>query len=176
MRPKRSDSLTARSSRCFTPNSGSFRTVCLVRALQKTRPSEHAATDLLRAAQLPLLPRDETHVDEDLKRIDKGKPLPHVLLIRGDVGRVVSLLSPTDTIGLCAVIHLRRDRPCLLPLRHARPLTSPDSLIFRSRRSGGSPRPRSLSSLTSTSRSKRAKAPSPRSAAAAGRAPRARLT
>jgi chemotaxis protein MotA len=27
MRPKRSDSLTARSSRCFTPNSGSFRTV-----------------------------------------------------------------------------------------------------------------------------------------------------
>ena len=28
MRPKRSDSLTARSSRCFTPNSGSFRTVC----------------------------------------------------------------------------------------------------------------------------------------------------
>lgn len=30
MRPKRSDSLTARSSRCFTPNSGSFRTVCYV--------------------------------------------------------------------------------------------------------------------------------------------------
>jgi hypothetical protein len=28
MRPKRSDSLTARSSRCFTPNSVSFRTVC----------------------------------------------------------------------------------------------------------------------------------------------------
>jgi hypothetical protein len=28
MMPKRSDSLTARSSRCFTPNSGSFRTVC----------------------------------------------------------------------------------------------------------------------------------------------------
>jgi hypothetical protein len=30
MRPKRSDSLTPRSSRCFTPNSGSFRTVCLI--------------------------------------------------------------------------------------------------------------------------------------------------
>ena len=30
MRPKRSDSLTARSSRGFTPNSGSFRTVCLI--------------------------------------------------------------------------------------------------------------------------------------------------
>jgi len=29
MRPKRSDSLIARSSRCFTPNSGSFRTVCM---------------------------------------------------------------------------------------------------------------------------------------------------
>jgi hypothetical protein len=29
------------------------------------------------------LPRDKLHVDEDLKRFDKGKPLPHVLLIRG---------------------------------------------------------------------------------------------
>jgi hypothetical protein len=34
MRPKRSDSLTARSSRCFTPNSGSFRTVWLGFALR----------------------------------------------------------------------------------------------------------------------------------------------
>ncbi len=30
MRPKRCDTLTARPSRCFTPNSGSFRTVCMI--------------------------------------------------------------------------------------------------------------------------------------------------
>ena len=33
MRPKRSDSLIARSSRYFTPNSGSFRTVCTAYAV-----------------------------------------------------------------------------------------------------------------------------------------------
>jgi adenylate cyclase len=44
----------------------------LVRSLRGARPVEHAAKDLLRAAQLPLLPRDEPHVVADLKRIEKG--------------------------------------------------------------------------------------------------------
>ena len=46
----------------------------LVRTLRRARPVEHAAKDLLRAAQLPLLPRDDPHVDEDLKRIEKKNP------------------------------------------------------------------------------------------------------
>jgi hypothetical protein len=47
----------------------------LVESLRNATLVEHAAKDLLRAAQLPLLPRDEPHVDDDLKRIHKGKPL-----------------------------------------------------------------------------------------------------
>lgn len=59
----------------------------LVRNLQITQPINHAAKDLLRAAQLPLLPRNDSHVDDDLKWIGKGKPLPPVLLVRGEIAR-----------------------------------------------------------------------------------------
>ena len=45
----------------------------LVKNLRKTKIVDHAAKDLLRAAELPLLPRDDPHVDEDLKRIQQGK-------------------------------------------------------------------------------------------------------
>ena len=83
----------------------------LVRDLRKTRPSEHAAKDLLRAAQLPLLPRDEPHVDEDLKRIDKGKPLPHVLLVRGNMGRGAPLVVADGYHRICAVIHFDESAP-----------------------------------------------------------------
>ena len=47
----------------------------LVKSLRAMKPIEHAAKDLLRAAHLPLLPSDESHVDEELKRIHKGKAL-----------------------------------------------------------------------------------------------------
>ena len=40
----------------------------LVKNLRKTKIVDHAAKDLLRAAELPLLPRDDPHVDEDLKK------------------------------------------------------------------------------------------------------------
>jgi hypothetical protein len=42
-------------------------------SLRGAKLVEHAAKDLLRAAHLPFLPRDESHVDEDLKRIHKGR-------------------------------------------------------------------------------------------------------
>jgi hypothetical protein len=47
----------------------------IVKGLRHSTPVEHAAKDLLRAAGLPLLPSDESHVAEDLKRIQKGKAL-----------------------------------------------------------------------------------------------------
>ena len=55
----------------------------MVQSLRHAKPVDHAAKDLLRAAGLPLLPREEPHVDEDLKRIEKGKPLAPVLAVRG---------------------------------------------------------------------------------------------
>ena len=66
----------------------------LVKSLRGSKLIEHAAKDLLRAAQLPLLPRDEPHVDQDLKRIQKGKALAPVLLVRGDMGTGSPSLSP----------------------------------------------------------------------------------
>jgi len=83
----------------------------LVRDLRKTRPTDHAAKDLLRAARLTLLPRDEPHVDEDLRRIDKGKPMPHVLLIRGDMGRGLPLVVADGYHRICAVIHFDESAP-----------------------------------------------------------------
>ena len=44
-------------------------------SLRHAKPVGHAAKDLLRAAQWPLLPREEPHVDENLKRIHNGEPL-----------------------------------------------------------------------------------------------------
>ena len=61
----------------------------LLSALRRAKPLEFAAKDLLRASNLPLLPRDEPHVDEDLKRIHKGKPLAPPLLVRGDMTKGV---------------------------------------------------------------------------------------
>jgi hypothetical protein len=54
----------------------------LVKSLQGSKLLEHAAKDMLRAAELPLLPRDEPHVDDDLKRIQKAKLLAPVLRVR----------------------------------------------------------------------------------------------
>ena len=66
----------------------------LVRSLRSAKLVEHAAKDLLRAAHLPLLPSDESHVSEDLKRIQKGKALAPVLVVRGELGE--KQRSPAD--------------------------------------------------------------------------------
>ena len=41
------------------------------------------AKDLLRAAQLPLLPVDNPHVVADLAKVKKGQPLSPILAVRG---------------------------------------------------------------------------------------------
>jgi hypothetical protein len=45
----------------------------LLAALHKAANVEYTAKDLLRASNFPLLPRDEPHIDEDLKCIHKSK-------------------------------------------------------------------------------------------------------
>jgi hypothetical protein len=83
----------------------------LVRALRKSSLVEHAAKDLLRASNLPMLPRDEAHVDEDLKRIHKGKPLVPVLLIRGDMVHNVPLIVADGYHRVCAVCYYEESAP-----------------------------------------------------------------
>lgn len=83
----------------------------LVKSLHNSKPLDHAAKDLLRAAQLPLLPRDDPHVDEDLKRIQKGKPLAPVLLIRGDVATGLPLIVADGHHRICAVCYFDESAP-----------------------------------------------------------------
>jgi hypothetical protein len=81
----------------------------MVRALRSAETVEYTAKDLLRASALPLLPRDESHVEDDLKRIGKGKPLSPVLLIQGDMSKAVPLVIADGYHRVCAVCHYDED-------------------------------------------------------------------
>jgi hypothetical protein len=83
----------------------------LVKSLRDSNLVEHEAKDLLRAAQLPLLPRDEPHVDEDLKRIRKSKALAPVLLVRGDLARGRPLIVADGYHRICAVYYFDESAP-----------------------------------------------------------------
>ena len=83
----------------------------LVHGLRSAKTVEHAAKDLLRASALPLLPRDESHVEENLKRINKGKPLSPVLLIEGDMSKAIPLIIADGYHRVCAVCHYDEDAP-----------------------------------------------------------------
>jgi hypothetical protein len=83
----------------------------LVNSLRAAKLVEHAAKDLLRAAQLPLLPSDESHVSDDLKRIQKGKALAPVLLVRGDVATGLPLVVADGYHRICAVCYFDESAP-----------------------------------------------------------------
>jgi hypothetical protein len=83
----------------------------LLQGLRSAKNVEHAAKDLLRASGLPLLPRDELHVEEDLKKIGKGKPLSPVLLVQGDMSKAAPLVIADGYHRICAVCHYDEDMP-----------------------------------------------------------------
>ena len=76
-----------------------------------------AEEDLLRAAHLPLLPSDESHVDADLKRIHKGKALAPALLVRGDIASGLPLIVADGYHRICAVCYFDESAP--IPCRIA---------------------------------------------------------
>jgi hypothetical protein len=82
----------------------------LIRALEKADTIERAAKDLLRASKLPLLPRDDPHVDDDLQKIHKGKPLAPVLLVRGDP-RGSPLIVADGYHRICAICFFDENSP-----------------------------------------------------------------
>lgn len=83
----------------------------LVNALRKTKTVEYAAKDLLRASHLPLLSREEPHVDDDLKKINKGKPLAPVLLLRGNVSKGIPLIVADGYHRICAICYYDESAP-----------------------------------------------------------------
>ena len=89
----------------------------LVRALRKAKTIERAAKDLLRAANLPLLERDEPQVDDDLKKINKGKPLAPVLLVRGNMTEGAPLIVADGYHRICAICYYDENAP--IPCRMA---------------------------------------------------------
>jgi hypothetical protein len=94
----------------------------LVNAL-KTAPTLHyMAKDLLRASGLALLGPDNPHVTTDLAKVQSGKALSPVLLVRGDLGHGVPLTVADGYHRICASYHLNENAqiPChLVDLRPA---------------------------------------------------------
>jgi hypothetical protein len=86
----------------------------VVAALEKAPLVHRKAKDLLRASGLALLPPDNPHVARDLKKVDDGRALSPVLLVRGDLLRGVPLVVADGYHRICASHHLdeNADIPC----------------------------------------------------------------
>lgn len=74
----------------------------VVAALRRAPTVEFKAKDLLRASQLPLLPRENSHVAGDLKKIKKGKALSPVLLVRGNAATGAPMTVADGYHRICA--------------------------------------------------------------------------
>jgi hypothetical protein len=83
----------------------------LLQLFRKAKTVEHAAKDLLRAGNLSLLSREEPRVEADLTRIRKGKDLPPVLLVRGDMTRGVPLVVADGYHRICAICYYDESAP-----------------------------------------------------------------
>ena len=70
------------------------------------------AKDIFRASSLPLLPEDNIHVKQDLKKVKKGNKLSPILLVRHDARLVIA----DGYHRMCAAYHLSEDEdvPCRL--------------------------------------------------------------
>jgi hypothetical protein len=87
----------------------------VLRALREADTLQCAAKDLLRASDLPLLPRDESHVNEELKKVHKGKALAPVLLVRGDLAKGIPLTVADGYHRICATYYY--DENAAIPCR-----------------------------------------------------------
>ena len=60
------------------------------------------AKDILRAARLVLLPEDNAHVAPDLRKINDGKKLSPILVVRGDLARGIPAMVTDSYHRVCA--------------------------------------------------------------------------
>ncbi|WP_428338676.1 hypothetical protein [Mycobacterium sp.] len=77
------------------------------------------AKDLLRAAQLALLPIDNPHVAADLAKVKQRKPLSPILAVRGDLESGCALQIADGYHRVCASYHTdeNTDIPVILASR-----------------------------------------------------------
>jgi hypothetical protein len=74
----------------------------IVAALKQAPVVHKKAKDLLRASQLALLPKDNFHVQLDLKKIKKGKRLSPILVVRGHLDNGVAMQIADGYHRVCA--------------------------------------------------------------------------
>lgn len=88
----------------------------VVAALKTAKATTRKAKDILRAAQLPLLPESNAHVRADLSKISDGKKLSPILLVRGDVHNNAPLQIGDGYHRVCAsyLTDENTDIPCRL--------------------------------------------------------------
>lgn len=77
--------------------------------LQKQKTIIKKAKDILRASRLPLLPKENTHVKDDIRKVKAGKKLSPVLLVR-----YRDLIIADGYHRVCAIYYLSEDLevPC----------------------------------------------------------------
>ena len=83
----------------------------IVSKLKKSKTVKKKSKDILRASELPLLPKNNIHVAENLKKIKKGKKLSPVLLVCDG-----KLVVADGYHRVCAIYYLSEDLevPCRL--------------------------------------------------------------
>lgn len=74
----------------------------IVAALKQSPVVHRKAKDLLRASQLALLPKDNVHVQRDLKKIKKGQKLSPILAVRGNLNSGVAMQIADGYHRVCA--------------------------------------------------------------------------
>lgn len=95
----------------------------LVHKLRQAPAIEREAKDILRAANLPVLAKDNPHVADDLRKIEKGKKLSPVLLVGGDGRHGVPLTIADGYHRVCASWYWDENTPvscCLIAFPWAR--------------------------------------------------------
>jgi hypothetical protein len=74
----------------------------IVAALKQAPIVHKKAKDLLRASCLALLPKDNPHVQLDLKKIKKGTALSPILVVRGELNTGVAMQIADGYHRVCA--------------------------------------------------------------------------
>ncbi len=104
-------------------------TVAALVGLLHSAPVVHKkAKDILRAAQLPLLPPDNPHVRKDLAKILTGASLSPILLVQGDLSTGVPMQVADGYHRVCACYHTDENIPIptkLAPMRDGKPKAVP---------------------------------------------------
>lgn len=85
----------------------------IVTKLKRAKTIRKKSKDILRASKLPLLPKENIHVQENLKKFKKEKKLSPILMVRNEAGLIIadgyhrlcsSYYLTEDLVVLCRLV------------------------------------------------------------------------